>query len=95
MSSPRDEKRDGRDSRGDEREGRKRKMKESEEAEEIKHSPSTYTCCKDSRPCPTVSQYQLDAPVTHFTSLSAVCKSYQDGEKVIMKGSLQRSTVQS
>ena len=29
-----------------------------------KHSPSTLTCYKDSRPCPTVSQYQLDAPVT-------------------------------
>ena len=24
-------------------------------------SPSTLTCCKDNRPCPTVSQYQLDA----------------------------------
>ena len=30
-----------------------------EETEEI--SPSTLTCYKDSRPCPTVSQYQLDA----------------------------------
>ena len=29
-----------------------------------KHSPSTLTCYKDSRPCPTVSQYQSDAPVT-------------------------------
>ena len=29
-----------------------------------KHSTSTLTCYKDSRPCPTVSQYQLDAPVT-------------------------------
>ena len=36
----------------------------SEETEEIKHFPSTLTCYKDSRPCPTVSQYQLDAPVT-------------------------------
>ena len=36
-------------------------MNESEDTEEIKHSPSTHTCCKDSRPCPTVSQYQLDA----------------------------------
>ena len=26
-----------------------------------KHSPSTCTCYKNSRPCPTVSQYQLDA----------------------------------
>ena len=30
----------------------------------FKHSPSTLTCYKDNRPCPTVSQYQLDAPVT-------------------------------
>ena len=60
------EKRDSRrDSRRDEREGqgRKRKRNESEETEEIKHSPSTFTCYKDSRPCPSVSQYQLDAPV--------------------------------
>ena len=26
--------------------------------------PCTLTCYKDSRPCPTVSQYQLDALVT-------------------------------
>ena len=26
-----------------------------------KHSPSVLTCYKDSRLCPTVSQYQLDA----------------------------------
>ena len=32
---------------------------ESEEAEEIKTSPSTLTCYKGSRPCPTVSQYHL------------------------------------
>ena len=32
-----------------------------------KHSPSTFTCCKDSRPCPTVSQYQLNAPATYDT----------------------------
>ena len=65
--SPRErEKKDRRrDSRGDEREGqgRKRNRNESEETEEIKHSPSTLTCYKDSRPCPTVSQYQLDALV--------------------------------
>ena len=36
---------------------------ESEETEEIKTSPSTLTCYKDSRPCPAVSQYQLDSPV--------------------------------
>ena len=42
-------------------------MNESEDTEEIKHSPSTHTCCKDSRPCPTVSQYQLDTLVTQDT----------------------------
>ena len=41
-------------------------MQESEGTEEIIHSPSTLTCCKDSRPCPTVSQYQLDAPDNIF-----------------------------
>ena len=58
--SPRE--REKRDSRGDEREGqgRKRKMNESEETEEINTFPSKLTCCKDSRPCPNVSQYQLD-----------------------------------
>ena len=34
-------------------------MNESEETEEIKASPSTFTCCKDSRPCSAISQYQL------------------------------------
>ena len=66
VSSPRErEKRDRRESRGDEREGqgRKRNRNESEETEEIKTFPSTLTHYKDSRPCPTVSQYQLDAPV--------------------------------
>ena len=28
---------------------------------------NTLTCCKESRPCPTVSQYQLDTPVTWNT----------------------------
>ena len=28
-----------------------------------KHSPSILTCYKNSRPCSTISQYQLDAPV--------------------------------
>ena len=70
MSSPRErEKRDRRESRGDEREGqgRKRNRNESEETEEIKTFPSTLTHYKDSRPCPTVSQYQLDAPVMKDT----------------------------
>ena len=68
--SPRErEKRDRRDSRRDEREeqGRKRNRNEREETEEIKTFPSTFTYFNDSRPCPTVSQYQLDAPVTQDT----------------------------
>ena len=67
VSSPRErEKRDRRDCRRDEREGQVRKTNknESKETEEIKHSPSTLTCYKGNRPCPIVSQYQLDAPVT-------------------------------
>ena len=53
-------------SRGDEREGqgRKKNRNEREEIEEMKAFPSTLICYKDSKPCPTVSQYQLDAPVT-------------------------------
>ena len=64
--SPRErEKRDRRDSREAGRKGRgERKMNDSEETLGIKNSPSTLTCCKDSRSCPTVSQYQLDALVT-------------------------------
>ena len=60
-----------RDSRGDERkgderegQGRKRDRNEMEETEEIKTFSSTLTCCNDSKPCQTVNQYQLDAPVT-------------------------------
>ena len=70
VSSPRErEKRDRRDCRRDEREGQvkktnKNESKESKETEEIQHSPSTLTCYKGNRPCPVVSQYQLDAPVT-------------------------------
>ena len=44
-----------------------RKMNESEETDEIKTPPPTLTCCKDSRPSPTVVQYQLDAPATWDT----------------------------
>ena len=60
------EKRDRREHRRDEREGqeRMRKRNESVETEEIKTFLLYPTCYKDSRPCPTVSQYQLDAPVT-------------------------------
>ena len=65
--SPRErEKRDRRDSRGEEQ-VRKRNRNESEETEKIRISPSTLTCYKDSRPCQTVSQYQLDTPVKKDT----------------------------
>ena len=37
--------------------GGKRNRKESKETEEIKNTPVTLACYKDSRPCPTVSQY--------------------------------------
>ena len=47
-----------------EEQGRKRNRNEREETEEIKPFFCTLTCYKDSRPCPTVSQYQLNAPVT-------------------------------
>ena len=72
VSSPIErEKRDRRDSRGNERkrQERKRKMNESKETEEIKTVPSTLTCCEVTcrKPCPTVSQYQLDAPVMQDT----------------------------
>ena len=59
------EKRDRRDNRGDEIEGqgRKRNRNETEETEDIKTFPSTLTCHRDSRPCPTGSQYQMGAQV--------------------------------
>ena len=64
VSSPRErEKSDGRDSRDEsEGQGRKRNWNEREKTEEIKHPPSTLTCYKDSRHCPTISQYQLVHP---------------------------------
>ena len=67
VSSPRErEKRDRRNDRGDEREGqgRKKNRNEREETEEMKAYSLTLTCYKDNKPCPTVSQYQLDTPVT-------------------------------
>ena len=59
------EERDRRDSRRDEREeqGRKMNRNESKETEEIKTFPLYSYCNKDSRPCQTVSEYQLDDPV--------------------------------
>ena len=64
VSSPR--KKQKRASRGDEREGQggKRNRKVREETKEVKTFPSTLTCYKDSKPCPTVIQYQLEALVT-------------------------------
>ena len=70
VSSPREcEKRDRRDIRGDEREGqrRKKKMNESEETEEIKTFPPLPIPAAKVAGRPTVSQYQLDAPVTQDT----------------------------
>ena len=58
------EKRDRRDSRDERGTGKKENKNESEETEEIKTSPSTLSFYKDSRSCPNVSQYQLDAPMT-------------------------------
>ena len=40
------------------------KERDREETEEIKTFHSALTCYKDSQLGPTVSQYQLDAPVT-------------------------------
>ena len=60
--SPRErEKRDRIDSRGDERQGRKKNRNVRKKQKKYKQSPSTLTCY--SRPCPPVSQYQLDSPV--------------------------------
>ena len=49
------------DSRGDEREGQGRKENEWNWRNRRNKNipPSTFTCCKDSRPCPTVRKYQL------------------------------------
>ena len=66
MSSPRErEERDRRDSRRDEREGKGRKpnRNESQETEEINISPLPLPATRIT----TVSQYQLDAPVTDDT----------------------------
>ena len=49
-----------REERGTGMKGKKQKKKK-------QTVPSTLTCYKDSKPCPTVSQYQLDAPVTQDT----------------------------
>ena len=63
-----------------ERQGRKRSMNESEETEEMKTFPRYLTCCKDSRPCPIVSQSQLDAPVTHDTRHLCLTQSAPEGD---------------
>ena len=53
----------GREEIEEEMKGKKENRHESDKTE-IKTFPSTLTCYKDSRPFPTVSQYQLDASVT-------------------------------
>ena len=86
VSSPRErDKRDRRDSRGDEREGKgkKREMKENEGTEEIITFSPTLTCCKDSSPCPTVSQYQLDAPVTKATGHLCLTQPPLDSDQIM------------
>ena len=67
VSSPRErKKRDRRDSRGRWKRGRRKKEEQEWKGRNRsnKNSPLFLTCYHDSRPCPTVSQYQLDAPVT-------------------------------
>ena len=64
------EKREGMKERDRREKGKWMKMKKQKKQ---KHSSSTLICCKNSRPCPHVSQYQLDAPFTqdtHFTFAS-------------------------
>ena len=51
----------------EERETGMKMKKKQKKTEEIKTSPSTLTCYKDNRPGPTVSQSQLDVPVTSDT----------------------------
>ena len=96
VSSPRErKKRDRRGSRGDEREGqeRKKKMNESEETEEIKIFTLYPYLLQERRPCPAVSQSQLDAPVckihTTFASTNHPCSirkesALQKGTKTIL-----------
>ena len=45
------------------REERGTGIKVKKQNKNIPPEPSPLTCYKDSKPCPTVSQYQLDAPV--------------------------------
>ena len=57
-----------RDSTGDERDRREERGTGNKwRNRRNKNISYTLTCYKDSRPCPTVSQYQLDAPVTQDT----------------------------
>ena len=59
VSSPRERaNRDRRDSRREEREGQRRKVENESEETEV---------CKDSRPCPSASQYQMDTLVMQDT----------------------------
>ena len=51
---------------------KERGREEREETEEIKTFLSTLTCYKDSKPCHTVSQYQLDTPVHKIHNTFAI-----------------------
>ena len=62
----------------------------------LKHSPSTRICCNGGRPCLTVSQYQLVAPV--MQDLRHLCSpnhphhfSQEDPQRVIGKQCRPRS----
>ena len=97
VSSPREqEKRDRRDSRRDEREGqgRKRKIFESEETEEIKSLPLYPYMCKDSRTCPTVSQFLCHLPEKRRREIEEIVEEMKErdrGEKEkYLKGKKQK-----
>ena len=51
---------------------KERDREEREETEEIKTFLSTLTCYKDSKPCHTVSQYQLDTLVHKILNTFAI-----------------------
>ena len=54
---------------------------------QLKHSPSTLACYKDSRPCPTVSQSQLDG------GAKVLCISHHRGLQLISAYSWARPAI--
>ena len=62
---------------------KERNRNESEETEEIKTSPSTLTCYKDSKPCPAVSQYSWAPRWRKIKDTFAPPNHPQDGNKII------------